>query len=234
MKVKKVNISYACPIKWDSMQSIDAKSKFCDSCKIKVQDFTKDTELHTSGIHCGRFRMDQVESIDRTFSFNPRQVFVVSLLSLLGMTTPIAAQTASDFRTAQSIIAKEAIITIRGIMKDSTTNEGVPFANVVIKKADGTIVAGGPTNFDGEVEINVSQKYLLEEGTTIEVSVLGYATKKMEVPIIESNVMTLEVRLGEALGELEKVHVLGGCNIIDDNSSKRFDSEEIRESPYRQ
>ncbi len=234
MEKKKVKISYACPIKWDQMKSIDAKSKFCDSCKMKVQDFTKDNDLNIVGTHCGRFRMDQVESINRSFSFNPKQVFVVSLFSLLGMTAPLAAQSSNDSTISEVQVLNQDTITLGGSVRDSTNNEGIPFANIVIKRADGTIIAGGSSDFDGGFKIKVAHEFLKEKDITIEVSVLGYTTKKIDAPNIKSDLINLDITLNEGTEELIQIQVIGLISPIYPDQGKIFNSEDIRESPYRQ
>ncbi len=231
--MKKVKISYACPIKWDSMQSIDAKSKFCDSCKITVQDFTKDTELHTSGIQCGRFRMDQVESINRSFSFNPKQIFVVSLFSLLGMSAPLVAQVKSDTIASDSIsrVSKD-ILKLTGLVKDKENREGLPFANVIIRNGEGKVVAGATTDFDGYFEIDVLRDYIEEDGYSLNVSVLGYKTTKPQNLQEIDLETTLNILLKETDGEL--LGVFGPYIPNVPNGTTLFDSEDIQESPYRQ
>tara|TARA_R110000850_G_scaffold184838_2_gene310568 strand:+ start:174 stop:1031 length:858 start_codon:yes stop_codon:yes gene_type:complete len=140
MEKKKVKISYACPIKWDAMESLDDKNKFCGSCKMKVQDFTKDSELNTASVHCGRFRMNQVESINRTFSFNPKQVFVVSLFSLLGMTTPLAAQNEPIKIPSKSITSVlKQDFTLSGKVKNLETNQPIEGVRVSVSNSTGRL-----------------------------------------------------------------------------------------------
>ncbi len=136
MEKKKVKISYACSIKWDSMQSIDAKSKFCDSCKIKVQDFTKDTELNTSGIHCGHFRADQVESFNRTFSFNTHQVLTFSLFSLLGLSLSTTAQNVPVEIPTKTVTAElKKDFKLDGQVKHGESNQAIQGVTIIISNS---------------------------------------------------------------------------------------------------
>ncbi len=234
MEKKKVNISYACPIKWDDMQSLDDKSKFCGSCKMKVHDFTKDTELNTTGIHCGRFRMDQVESINRSFSFNPKQVFVVSLFSLLGMTAPLAAQSNSDSTLIDSsqVISKE-FIKLKGVVRDKKTQEGIVFSNVVIKDGAGGIVQGGSTDLNGNFELDILHEFLEKEDFIIEVSVIGYSSVRKEYLKGQEVSASFDFYLTESD---EHLGIVGGIyhQPFDPNGTTSFDSEDIHESPNRQ
>ncbi len=234
--MKKVKISYACPIKWDDMQDLDDKSKFCGSCKMKVQDFSKDTELDTAGVHCGRFRMDQVESINRTFNFDPRQVFVVSLFSLLGMTTPLAAQSNIDSASTgfQSQQIKQQSIILTGYVKDSSTNEGIPFANVIIKDPDGGVITGGSSDIDGRFTITVSRELLSVEGVVVQVSVIGYGSKTLAAPEVTSETLKLDISLSASASEMTTgIVILGGLNAIDPDEKTTFDNEDHKTN-YRQ
>lgn len=136
MEKKKVKIKYACPIKWDEMKSIDAKSKFCDSCKMKVHDFTRDGDLNTDGVHCGRFRGDQVESINRTFSFNPTLLFLTLILSLLGITKSLYAQ--SDLinipsKSIESVLTQN--FTFIGLIKHSETSQPLVDVKITVENS---------------------------------------------------------------------------------------------------
>ncbi len=232
MEKKKVKISYACPIPWETMKDVDDKYKYCGTCKLNVRDFTKEDELDTAGTHCGRFRMDQVESINRTFSFNPKQVFVVSLLSLLGMAAPLAGQSEADSASAKTEVKKE-VMSLKGFVSDSLTGEGIPFANVVIKNKDGSILAGGASEIDGSFTITISRNLLEVDGTIVEVTVIGYESKKMRTPPIKNGTVKLDFSLN-ASDEIIEVIVFGQLSPISSDPGKTFSAEDIRESPYRQ
>lgn len=231
--MKKVNISYACPVKWDSMQSLDDKTNFCSSCKMKVQDFTKDSELNTAGVYCGRFRMDQVESINRTFNFNPKQVFVVSLISLLGMAAPLAAQNTNNPAPSDSItnVSKE-LLKLKGVVKDKNTSEGIPFVNVIIKNGEGAIIAGSTTDFDGNFSLEILRSYIEEGGYSLNISVLGYKSPKPQNLSEVDLETTLEIMLKEA--NIELMGVWGPYIPNVPNGTTLFDKDDIQESPYRQ
>ena len=234
MEKKKVKISYACPINWDAMQSVDEKNTFCDSCKMKVQDFTKESSLNTEGVHCGRFRADQVESINRTFNFNPKQVFVVSLFSLLGMAAPLAAQSTNDTTASDSITSvKKEIMKLKGVVKDKQTGEGIPFANVVIKDNLGGIVAGAGTDLEGVFSIDMLREFLENKDFSVHVSVLGFKSTSMND--LGDNDLSTSIEFHLTASE----EVLGIVGIIyhepfDRNGTKTFGSDDIQESPYRQ
>ncbi len=234
MEKKKVKISYACPIKWDEMKSLDDKNRFCSSCKLNVRDFTKDSNLNIEGTHCGRFRMDQVESINRSFSFNPTQVFVVSLFSLLGMTAPLAAQINTDSTSVSPIqVISSDFIKLKGVIKDKKTNDVIPFVNVVIKDKAGGIVAGAATDLDGKFTIDILRKFLEKEDFSIEISVIGYTKIRMNHLKSHDISASLNFYLIESHDELS---IVGGCYFqpFDPNGTTSFDSEDIHESPYRQ
>lgn len=200
---------------------------------MKVQDFTKDTELKTGGVHCGRFRMDQVESINRTFRFNPKQVFVVSLLSLVGMAAPLAGQSVRDTTVPEIRNVKKDVLSLTGFVHDRKTDEGIPFANILIKNKHGEVIIGGISNIDGSYSIMVTRDLLEEPEVKVEVSVIGYYTVKYPEFNLYSDSINLNMNLIANEGELIEVIVTGNHS-GDPVGTKTFDSEDIRESPYRQ
>ena len=120
---------------------------------------------------------------------------------------------------------------LRGVITDQKTGEGVPFANVVVKDAAGGIVNGGTTDFDGQYNINP-----ISAGTyNVEVSVLGYATVKLQDIDIKANSATnKDFKLKEATNELSEVVVKYEAPLIDKNSSvKSFTAEDIKELAVR-
>lgn len=120
---------------------------------------------------------------------------------------------------------------LRGVVTDQKTGEGIPFANIAVKNAAGGIIAGGSTDFDGGFNINP-----INAGTyNVEVSVLGYATIKLSNINIAPNSPTVkDFKMQEAKNELDVVEVTYVEPLIDKTkATKTFNAEDIKELAVR-
>jgi len=65
-EIKNVNLSFCCKEDWSSFKSIDERTRFCQSCKHQVVDFTKATQsdfdeaMNAGKKVCGRFKRSQM------------------------------------------------------------------------------------------------------------------------------------------------------------------------------
>ena len=113
-----------------------------------------------------------------------------------------------------------AVGTFNGVVLDAKTGEAIPFANVVAKGQDGSLVGGTSTDFDGRFKLDINSPV-----TMLEVSVLGYATVKL-TSVEPSKYQT--IKLQEATNELSEVVVMYDAPMIDKSkSSKTFAAEDI-------
>src|SRR5260221_10600512 len=61
-----VRLSFCCPEDWSRFKSIDERTRFCQSCKHQVVDFTNATQsdfdraMNSGGKACGRFKRSQM------------------------------------------------------------------------------------------------------------------------------------------------------------------------------
>lgn len=113
---------------------------------------------------------------------------------------------------------------LRGTVTDVSSGETIPMVNIVVKSGQ-TIVQGGATDFDGNYFISP-----LFPGTyNVEVSYIGYATKKFKGVIISPSKSTqLDVQLAEDNGLLEDVCLEYVSPIIDKDRKGRT----VRKSDY--
>ncbi len=119
-----------------------------------------------------------------------------------------------------------AVGTFNGIVLDSKTGEGIPFANVVAKGPDGGIVGGVASEIDGRFKLEINSP-----ARTLEVSVLGYSTLTLN-NIDPTKYQT--IKLQEASNELSEVVVIYEAPLIDKvKSSSVFSREEISNMPSR-
>ena len=101
-----------------------------------------------------------------------------------------------------TFIFSQAVIT--GTIRDGEFNDPLPFANVILKTADGETNLGGSTSdFDGKYSFEVTQgSYLLE------FSYVGYGTKKITDVVISSDAeMIVDVTLSPIDNALDEVVV---------------------------
>ncbi|MBI1770731.1 MAG: hypothetical protein HY015_00375 [Bacteroidetes bacterium] len=66
MEIKNVRLSFCCQEDWKSFKSIDERTRFCQSCKHQVVDFTNGTQsdfdlaMNSGKKVCGRFKRSQM------------------------------------------------------------------------------------------------------------------------------------------------------------------------------
>lgn len=120
---------------------------------------------------------------------------------------------------------------LRGVVTDAKTGETVPFANVVIKDASGSVITGGSTDIDGKYNINP-----VSPGTyTVEASFTGYALVKITGVVVSPNSPTLQdFRLQEESAMLTEVTITYEAPLIDKTkSSKVTTAEDIQNMAVR-
>lgn len=100
------------------------------------------------------------------------------------------------FSIACSIIASAQVGSVEGIVLDEKTEEGIPFANVVME-VNGTL-RGAQTDFDGYFRI-----LPIPVGTyQLTISFVGYVTDTSQVEVIENQLTKMLVKLEETSEEI--------------------------------
>lgn len=120
---------------------------------------------------------------------------------------------------------------LRGLVSDAKTGEGIPFANVTVKDQSGNTITGATTDFDGKYNINP-----LNPGTfDVTVSFVGYTTQTVKKVIISPNSPTLQdFKLQEASEMLQEVVLSYEAPLVDKTkSSKVTTSESISKMAVR-
>ena len=171
---KKVHLSYACPIPWDEMKTTGEKERFCGECKKNIRDFSKDEDPDTTGVECGRFSLSQVGSISRQYHVGKGTIATFSITTLMALSPQTGiAQTQTEQDTARKEIFKGGYY-LSGIIRDEKTGKPLPFVNIIIKTAEGPIITGGTTNFDGHFEILLGADDLNQSDLIAEITFTGY------------------------------------------------------------
>ena len=107
--------------------------------------------------------------------------------------------------TAQGLVFSQGTGSLNGTVKDKTTGEVIPFANVAILSSGGTMVTGGQTDFDGKYVIRA-----ITPGTyTLQVSYVGYTMLRMPGIVIGTDKsVSQNITLSPTTATLEAVEVV--------------------------
>lgn len=181
--MKKVTLHYACPVKWEEMTDVGDQSKFCSQCKEHVVDFTKEQDMDTTSVKCGRFRMDQISHIQRSFTIGKNHIVAFSLFSLLGLApATILAQNAAEGDSLKiTEMVDNSIFHLKGVVRDSRWGHTIEGARVVIRQADGKVLQELYTNFNGKFYVDVPSEKLKGGDITIEVTLKGFELKEVNL-----------------------------------------------------
>ncbi len=107
-------------------------------------------------------------------------------------------------------------LSLEGMVRDESTGEGIPFANVVIKSTSGRIITGGTSDLDGSVRI----KNLLPGTYLVEISFVGYATLSIKnFTVDKDRKAVLNVALREDSEMLTEVQIAYSAPRIDQSRS---------------
>jgi hypothetical protein len=216
--VKKISltVSKPCSENWNNFTST-THGGYCLSCNKEVIDFTKmpDDEIlnyfaSKPANACGRFRPHQLKSYasTRTTNIHPGiglvRAGLVSLILLL-LNKPASAQTPNQKQNVEIIdqtsavsksLAKEELITIRGVVVSEEDDSPLPGVNIVLK---GTAV-GTVTDSEGRFEF--PQKLKLDD--VLIFSFIGLQTKEYTVQKLEKekSEVKLIMMLMDIMGEV--------------------------------
>jgi hypothetical protein len=170
----KISVKEPCSENWDSMKILD-KSRFCESCKCKVYDFTQASvedvkrqyELN-SGKICGRLNGSllaqtyQQNEIRRGYLRQLRMFCIAALLSfginLFFIPDAKARLAIDDIKTEILDQKNDTILSevkLSGLVSDKNTKEALPFANIALLESD-SVIACTTTDLDGKYELKVA------------------------------------------------------------------------------
>lgn len=140
---------------------------------------------------------------------------LLALIAIFGVTTCAMAQSG----------------TLSGAVTEEGTGEPAPFANIVIE-SNGTVVAGGVTDFDGLYSI----KPITPGQYTVKISFIGFATKQINGVIISPDKITVQnaalKKASDVLAEVDLVEYV--VPLIDpDKTGTTKTKEEIVALPTR-
>jgi len=194
-----LKIDQPCDQPWSSMNP-NSTGKFCSRCSKTVVDFAHltDPEIiqiieQTPGRICGRLSQQQLNRIIESRSTSNKVSFykILASLLLIGATHTLAAeQFTSPITIASNIneqdpdsppevknpVTNDTPKTIKGIVMDSTSQEPLVGAIVLIKDSEMWV----STDINGKFKLTVPD-HLLTDKINLTISYLGY--KKSELAV---------------------------------------------------
>ncbi|WP_417593337.1 carboxypeptidase-like regulatory domain-containing protein [Owenweeksia hongkongensis] len=193
---KKVNITYACPISWESMKAINDKERFCYKCSKKIKDFSKDETIDMRNLECGTFRTGQVGNITRTFNIGKKEILALSLISFLGL-VPMTSYSQITRQDSINTAQPDTITPFRfsGTITDKKTGETLPCVNIVLKDSLNQVINGTSTDIDGKFELSIIDTTIDINNVKVEVRYLGYDGETIQMSAIGETCTSVDFNL---------------------------------------
>gem|GEM_PF-3020259 len=195
-----VRIQYACLENWNEMRPVQG-GRMCDRCAHKVVDYSQTSgPVQTDG-GCGRFRLDQVESVRRTLRASQWAGWSMGLLAFLGLLDGSEAAAQTEVQPVEGAVPERNAVGRLRIHGHVVTAEGHALEARFEVYRKGELVRSLKTDLDGRFDLILDT--------------MAYHLTDLEVRFIapeglESSVGPegLEVALeaGEMVVELELVH----------------------------
>jgi hypothetical protein len=195
-----LKINKPCSEDWDTMTE-NEQGRFCSSCSKNVTDFTSLSNSEILAIydknpvnHCGRLTKSQLENgiIQEEISRSTNLLkvaagLILALISKDAISSNVKAKPTPRFVVQNTInpdsksnnniniVEQDSLQnTLKGMLIDSSNNDPMPFANVVIK---GTKI-GVASDFDGRFTLQIPDSIKTKK-LMIVVSSIGYQTTQI-------------------------------------------------------
>ncbi len=192
-----LKIDNPCSEDWDTMTENEL-GKFCSSCSKNVTDFTSLSNSEILAIydkspvkHCGRLTKSQLEKVFIQEEINrPTNILKVAAGLVLAFISKEAISSTTKFNSKPNVVnldvnnnsinssnnprvvAQDSLQnSIEGLIIDSSNDDPMPFANVIIK---GTNIAT-VSDFDGRFKLQIPDSNKVEQLVVV-VSSIGYLT----------------------------------------------------------
>ncbi len=205
-----LRIPEPCNEKWENMTPTP-NGRFCHVCEREILDFTQLShrelaqKLDNNENICGRF-LDSQLNVD-LYSLKHKKVkdagILLTLTSIMAATLPTFAQkdtistqieNRSDYKTDTAFINKVKnlpnSVLVEGIVKESVTNEPIPFVSVYQKGIKIEVI----TDFEGHFKIYTNKKHP-EDTVILRIGTLGYESQEI---VLKPGVTKLNVTMKEA------------------------------------
>lgn len=192
---KKVEIKYACDENWDSMSKLDDLTRFCSVCNKNIKDYSRQVNLESEKIHCGRFSLSQISSIHREFSMKILNPLTLTLLSVIGATINPQEVLGQDNPVIKEVTnQKTGKIKLSGLVRDKRNNDPLPFAYVTAKISD-KIIEHTQTNLDGQFEMTIDTTIYKLDKIEVIFSYPGYKNDTLKSMTITKDLLCKDVTI---------------------------------------
>ena len=201
-EINRSNFKFICKEDFNAMQE-SSNGKFCSKCKMEVIDL--DIYPAPNKEFCGKItKSSKPDIIVPYWKYKLNSTFQNALLSI-GLFLSISNKKTAQNHTRQiqstaSFIADSSkieskIITIKVMVKDSATNEPIPFAIIDLQDSLGNSIAKEKSDLDGVVNVNLTKSRNKNEKGTITVNCNGYNTIKIQnVPFV-ANIFKINLQI---------------------------------------
>ncbi len=231
--VTKFSIPNPCNMKWEEMNPIDENRKHCSSCDRVIVDFTRMSDgqlldfFRKNKNACGKFAPHQLDreilaDVERKNNPGWKNIFILPSL-LFGMETfaqqnpvqqvvsPPQISTGKEIiPTNRNVEANDSIV-VQGTVVDSTTQEPIAFANVlVIDSTNITNIMGCLTDTSGKFIFKIPRPDN-PNALKLYVAMIGYAPFSEHIPFADSsnaisvNILAQQIFRG-TVGDIIVVH----------------------------
>jgi hypothetical protein len=192
MKDNKVTIKFACDQSWCDMSIVDAQTRYCAQCSKNIVDYSSQSVLDVSNVHCGRFLLSQVSTIRRQLVLKSMGL-ALPLVAILGIvTTPNIAQAQSPTEQHLAPTTKpdeKNMLKISGFVRSKRTHEPF-FEAYAVARVGEKILGSGFTDFDGFFSFKIDTTSETLENIYIEFSYIGHQNDTLRLASVAKEEIT--------------------------------------------
>ncbi len=182
----KLNQLHSCPMKWESMPSLDERTKFCQTCTKKIHDFSNVTEEEVWEVMkgqtsvCAKIPVSKLQE-----SITPFQKVLLAMVICFSGTlfTVDFAYGQQELNGHEFTQKKDSLWTIKGKVLDDEIGEGLMGARIRIKDRNDGTLADLDGNFTLKVPVSMD---------TVILSVEYFSYKTVEIKIAKNELVQLE------------------------------------------
>ncbi|TCC92073.1 carboxypeptidase-like regulatory domain-containing protein [Pedobacter frigiditerrae] len=218
----KITIPKPCAENWENMKPLE-QGRFCDSCEKQVLDFTKfstneliDYFKYPKGNVCGRMTKVQLENSiplqnqSSRFKNLSYKIFVASCLTLLTSTKGYSKEIFRNQNIYQDDVKSrksdnsakktDTLITISGVVKDSSDGLPIPGASILVKDGQSLTTTDVNGRFKIQIKSGSNQKLILVS------KYLGYETMETEIDLASAQNFEIKIKITPSvLGEITTI-----------------------------
>ena len=150
------NINFTCDKKWDEMDSLSHNTKYCIDCKKNVRDYsTVQNDSIEVETQCGKFKLSQIDSFNRSITLNSSSLIQISLIALLGISLPNEIKANRVLINNDNLIQSDStILKLQGQLLDADNKKPLATGAIELYNED-SLISVDMTDRLGNFELNV-------------------------------------------------------------------------------